>query len=616
LLTAILALSPSVYAQPTYTEPPVTIGQGQSETLTYQFCGGGIGGNTTSDYVMNVTAANQGKYVSPDFSLDGVTGVNDCVTGQFMITVPANALPGNDPVDVIVYCWVYPPGVPPTGTDNAVGSCENDQAEYDWAVTITGTTPLNAVSVSFTCTPNVFVAGVGSADCAAQLLNATNPTGTFDFTTNSTGGSFDPPECSPGPIMICSTTYTDSVAGTALLTAEYSGDSQNAAASNSTAVTVAAQPTPPPASCPALWLTEGLAPAASTTGDDNVYVTVHWDGQTPVSVDLGAFPSSASMDVNFVFNPVTMQGPTTTVLMNVMTEHTPDGTYTIDVAAQLTDPQSGKPCSANMKALVTVGATSVFVGTSGQNSATAIWLTGLPSPFMVSGNITASQYSNFVAHMGANNELSNLTFTVTGPTGTNGQGTLTIPKSVVNSNFVPALFIDGEEVRITVTQDSTNFYVTYTTHFSTHSVVLAFVQPGSITTGGTTTAIGTTTTSPTTTSSTITIGSTVAIRGTTTGNGSSTQQGEPDIRTILISGVIVWAIIIAGIYLAVRSIGKRRARRRAQETAREAPGPASPAPSSPATAPVETDLFCTSCGKPRKPGAKFCSGCGADLREA
>lgn len=680
LLTTILAFSPSAYASPTYTEPAITIAQGQSQSFSYQFCGGGMGGSTSGNYVMNVTAYSEVPYSTSYWYQLGVTGIDDCVTGQFTIAIPMSATPGTIEGSMIVYCYVYPPGVPPNGLQNMVGFCQNDQAEYDWSITITGSTPLNAVSITVTCDPEKFVAGVGSTQCTAQLAGAVNPTGTIAFSTNSTEGSFNPGTCTPGSNMACSTTYTDTLVGTALVTAKYSGDSQNAAASNSTDVFVSAKPSdfvtfsctpenfeaggetgcsaqlvdginptgtftftttsktgyfnPPtcklsgialcgtfyhdsapgtvtitasysgdaqnpaasdsttitvtPASCPDMWLTEGLAPAASTTGDDNVYVTIHWDGQTPVSVDLAAAPSSATMGISFTFNPVTMQGSATTVLMNVMTQNTADGTYTIDVAARLTNPQNNQPCDATMTATVTVAATSVFVGTGGQNASTAVWLNGLSSPFMISGNITASQYSNYMTHLGPNNLLSSLTFTVTGQEGTTGVGTLTIPKILVPSNYVPVLTIDGIKANIRVTQDATSFYITYTTRFTTHNIALTFVQTGSPTAGTTGTTTNTTATG----------------NGTASTTSSSTPSSEVG-TTALIIGIVVLGIIATGIYFAVRTIsrgiGRRRAKGRGQKTAPSSSG---------------TDLFCTNCGKPRKPGASFCTGCGADLRTA
>jgi hypothetical protein len=301
-----------------------------------------------------------------------------------------------------------------------------------------------------------------------------------------------------------------------------------------------------------MYLTEGLAPAAPTTGDDNVYVTLYWDGQTPVSVNFGAFPNNPTMSVGFAFNPVTMYSSTVTVLMDIGTQNTPNGNYVINVAAQLVDPVSGQLCNTNMRAYVTVSATTVFVGTLGTFQTEAIWVQGLSSPFMVSGQIAASQYSNFVPTLGSNGKMANLTFVITGPAGVQMGGTLTIPKTLVNPGFVPVLYISGIQTGITVTQDSTNYYISYVATFSTHTVVLSFVQPAS---SGTTTASGATVsaTSASTTSSTTTTNS-------ITTSSVSSQQSSTASSSSLSPLIVVPALVTAALLLVVLLAGRLRAR--------------------------------------------------------
>jgi hypothetical protein len=470
-------------------------------------------------------------------------------------------------VDVIIYCqW--------TASDGEAGYCLNDQTDYHYPLTITGgsTNTLENVTVTIECTPTSIATQNDLASCSAELSdNAINPTGTFILSTNSSGGSF---ETTAGgnscPIdsatLQCSFAYTDTTPGTALITASYSGDNENAAATGTTTITVVAVTTttvqnptiPTTTQCPELWLTEGLAPAASTTGDDNVLVTVHWAGQTPVSVDLGAFASSPTIDVDFAFNPVTMQGPTISDLMNVMTSQTADGTYTISVAAQLTDPASNQPCSANMKEYVTVSGTTVFVGTLGDQQTTAIWVSGMPSPFMVSGNISASQYSDFTSTVDANGKLTSLAWSVTGRPNTTGQGTITIPKTLVTVGLEPVLLIDNIPVGVTVTQDSSNYYITYKTHFSTHHVVLEFVPPANATTS-TSTAISTpvTTSSSSTTAATTTrtSSSTLTSSSSSTATGSSTDAPSQASTTpeLALVGVVAVVLIVLGAMLFRRA---------------------------------------------------------------
>jgi hypothetical protein len=68
-----------------------------------------------------------------------------------------------------------------------------------------------------------------------------------------------------------------------------------------------------------------------------------------------------------------------------------------------------------------------------------------------------------------------VSFTVTGESGTTGFGNVTIPKSAVPYGTTPTIYIDGQPAQDQgYTQDSNNYYVWYTTHFSTHQVSIVF----------------------------------------------------------------------------------------------------------------------------------------------
>jgi len=341
---------------------------------------------------------------------------------------------------------------------------------------------LTQTTTSVSCSPES-VESDTSTTCTVTV-SGNGPTGPVDFYTTSTDGTLDPESCSL-VAGSCSVQYTDGMYGQPTITAEYGGDDYNLGSQGQTTVSITGGQEEEV--CPGFYLSEGLAPAASTTGDDNIYITVHWGGEIPsggLSVEFGAYPHSQDITADFAFNPITMYGASSSVLMNIKTQGAPDGNYVVSVAAQTTDPQTDEQCTTGINADVTVSATTAFVQTTGENQSEAIWLNGLASPFQVSGNITASQYSNFLAHLDQNGKLASLTFTLTGPTGTDGTGTITIPKSLVAPGYTPELYISGQQVQIKVTQDSTNFYITYTTHFSVHSAQLQFAPLGS-TTGGT-----------------------------------------------------------------------------------------------------------------------------------
>jgi hypothetical protein len=68
-----------------------------------------------------------------------------------------------------------------------------------------------------------------------------------------------------------------------------------------------------------------------------------------------------------------------------------------------------------------------------------------------------------------------LSFTITGGSGTEGFGNLTIPKNVVTYGASPIIYIDGQRAQTQGNaQDANNYYVWYTTRFSTHDVSIVF----------------------------------------------------------------------------------------------------------------------------------------------
>jgi len=73
--------------------------------------------------------------------------------------------------------------------------------------------------------------------------------------------------------------------------------------------------------------------------------------------------------------------------------------------------------------------------------------------------------------------MTKLSFTVIGENGTTGLGNITIPKSTVAYGTTPTIYIDDQPAQDQgYTQDANNFYVWYTTHFSTHKVTIMFTS--------------------------------------------------------------------------------------------------------------------------------------------
>jgi hypothetical protein len=124
-----------------------------------------------------------------------------------------------------------------------------------------------------------------------------------------------------------------------------------------------------------------------------------------------------------------------------------------------------------------VGSSSTSMASTTTVTVTATGIGGTPIQLTVAGNISSSQISNAsIAKISSN--VYSLNFTITGQSGTAGTATITIPKSQVPSGLTPSVYIDGTQAASqSYTQDSNNYYVTFSTHFSTHQVEIRFSVP-------------------------------------------------------------------------------------------------------------------------------------------
>ena len=93
----------------------------------------------------------------------------------------------------------------------------------------------------------------------------------------------------------------------------------------------------------------------------------------------------------------------------------------------------------------------------------------------ISGNITSAQMSNVKIATNQSAASTTVSFTVTGESGTTGFSNITIPKSAITYGTTPTIYIDGQPAQDQgYTQDTNNYYVWYTTSFSTHQVSIVF----------------------------------------------------------------------------------------------------------------------------------------------
>ncbi len=95
----------------------------------------------------------------------------------------------------------------------------------------------------------------------------------------------------------------------------------------------------------------------------------------------------------------------------------------------------------------------------------------------INGDIARSQISNLTLATNQTSQSTTLSFTVTGASGTTGFGNITLPKNDVPYGTSPTIYIDGQPAQSQgYTQDSNNYYVWFTTHFSSHQISITFTS--------------------------------------------------------------------------------------------------------------------------------------------
>ena len=93
----------------------------------------------------------------------------------------------------------------------------------------------------------------------------------------------------------------------------------------------------------------------------------------------------------------------------------------------------------------------------------------------ISGNVTSSQISN--VYITSDQSTSTVYLTVTGVSGTIGFSNMTIQKGLICNETIPTIYIDDQIAKKQgYTQDSDNYYVWYTTDFSTHQISIIFSE--------------------------------------------------------------------------------------------------------------------------------------------
>jgi hypothetical protein len=94
---------------------------------------------------------------------------------------------------------------------------------------------------------------------------------------------------------------------------------------------------------------------------------------------------------------------------------------------------------------------------------------------LLSGSIPSSQISGVAIEPSEPDGTTMISFNVNGVDGTTGFTNMTIPKTAIPFGTVPVVSIDGAKAQDQgYTQDTQNYYVWFTTHFSTHDITIGF----------------------------------------------------------------------------------------------------------------------------------------------
>ncbi len=93
----------------------------------------------------------------------------------------------------------------------------------------------------------------------------------------------------------------------------------------------------------------------------------------------------------------------------------------------------------------------------------------------ISGNISSSQITNATLTVNQSTGAVTISFNLTGPNGTTGFANVTIPKTSVPNGATPQVYVDNQLCENQgYTEDANNYYVYYTTHFSSHTLSIEF----------------------------------------------------------------------------------------------------------------------------------------------
>jgi hypothetical protein len=124
-----------------------------------------------------------------------------------------------------------------------------------------------------------------------------------------------------------------------------------------------------------------------------------------------------------------------------------------------------------------------LISSLNQNSNSTIIATtenGTKVNLSITGSINSTQMSDITLTTNQTAASTILSFTLTGQSGTAGVSFITVPKSAVPYGTTPEIYIDNQPAQTqSYAQDTNNYYLYYTTHFSKHQISIVFTPSSS-----------------------------------------------------------------------------------------------------------------------------------------
>ncbi len=178
------------------------------------------------------------------------------------------------------------------------------------------------------------------------------------------------------------------------------------------------------------------------------------------SLSFAITPKNGFHIVDFLVNRISIGPVSSYVAQNIQSATTISAVFAIDPEpTPAPDPPASPTPTPTLKP-TTINATT-------EN--------GIKINLLVTGNMTSQQITNLQITKSQSSKTITVSFDVKGTKGDEGIGNFTIPKNAVDFGTAPKVYIDNAQAKSQgYSQDESNYYVWFTTHFSSHEVCIVF----------------------------------------------------------------------------------------------------------------------------------------------